>query len=362
VTLLSPGRPVASLSLDLDNLWSYKKTRGDPDWVSLPSYLPVVVPRLLDVFGAAEVTATVFVVGTDADRDRDEGVLAAIPAAGHEVANHSFSHEPWLHLYEPGRLVEELARTEEALVATTGVHPTGFRGPGYSLSEPLLRELARRGYVYDASTLPTWIGPLARAYYFRSAGLSAEDRRQRSALFGSARDGLRPLAPYTWDLGTDGRLLEIPVTTAPVSRIPFHLSYVLHLYGIAPRLAWGWFDAATRLCRRTGLGPSVLLHPLDLLGADDAPGLEFFPGMTLTASAKVAVVGRALRLLRERFTLVPVGEHARRLLSAPASLSVHGPGQLPHGAEAAGRRRPPPAGARPAPPSPGAPRAPGPPG
>lgn len=321
----SAGRPVASVSLDLDNLWSYKKTHGDADWVDLPSYLPVAVPRLLEVFGEARVTATVFVVGQDADRDRGDGILAAIPAAGHEVANHSFSHEPWLHLYSAAELTDELARTEEALLATTGVHPRGFRGPGYSLSQPLLRELARRGYAYDASTLPTWIGPLARAYYFRSAGLNAQERRQRAALFGSARDGLRPLAPYTWDLGVDGRLLEIPVTTAPLARVPFHLSYVLHLHAIAPRLAWGWFDAATRLCRRTGLGPSILLHPLDLLGPKDAPGLEFFPGMGLPAAEKVAVVGRALRLLRQRFDLVPVGEHARRLAAGPAATRLRGP-------------------------------------
>lgn len=306
----------ASLSLDLDNLWSYKKTRGDADWSELPSYLPVVVPRLLEVFGEHDVRATVFLVGQDAELDAAAGgVLAGITAAGHEVGNHSFSHEPWLHLMDAGRLSDEIVRTEEAVEAVTGVRPDGFRGPGYSLSEPLLRLLVSRGYSYDASTLPTWVGPLARAYYFRTADLSVEQRAQRSALFGSARDGLRPLVPYEWEL-PEGRLLEIPVTTAPLARVPFHLSYVLHLHGISPALAWRWFDAATRLCRRTGLGPSVLLHPLDLLGPDDAPGLAFFPGMALPAAQKLAVVHRALALLAERFDLVPVGEHARRLSAA----------------------------------------------
>ena len=40
-------KPPASLSLDLDNQWSYMKTHGDPAWESLPSYLDVVVPRAL---------------------------------------------------------------------------------------------------------------------------------------------------------------------------------------------------------------------------------------------------------------------------------------------------------------------------
>ena len=41
-------KPVASLSLDLDNQWSYMKTHGDAGWDAYPSYLDVVVPRVLD--------------------------------------------------------------------------------------------------------------------------------------------------------------------------------------------------------------------------------------------------------------------------------------------------------------------------
>ena len=40
---MSP-RPVASISLDLDNQWSYMKTHGDPGWESFPSYLDAFVP------------------------------------------------------------------------------------------------------------------------------------------------------------------------------------------------------------------------------------------------------------------------------------------------------------------------------
>ena len=38
------GRATASVSLDMDNLWSYQKTHGDPGWEKLPSYLDEVVP------------------------------------------------------------------------------------------------------------------------------------------------------------------------------------------------------------------------------------------------------------------------------------------------------------------------------
>ena len=41
--------PTASVSLDLDNLWAYLKTHGDPGWDDYPSYLLTIVPRVLDL-------------------------------------------------------------------------------------------------------------------------------------------------------------------------------------------------------------------------------------------------------------------------------------------------------------------------
>jgi peptidoglycan/xylan/chitin deacetylase (PgdA/CDA1 family) len=275
----------ATLSLDLDNLWSYQKTHGDPGWSGYASYLDVVVPHVLDLLERRALRITVFVVGQDAALERNHAALAAIAAAGHEIGNHSFRHEPWLHRYSEDELRAEITQAEDAIESATGSRPVGFRGPGYSLSEPTLQVLAERGYHYDASTLPTVIGPLARSYYFRSARLSAAERAERALLFGSFRDGLRPIRPYQWQVGE--RLLpEIPVTTMPFLRIPIHVNYLLYLSGLSPLLAHAYFRAALRLCRLTGVAPSILLHPLDFLGVDDVEGLSFFPGMGLTGRKK----------------------------------------------------------------------------
>ena len=311
------GKPTASISLDLDNRWSYMKTHGDAGWESYPTYLSTVVPRMLALFEETRTTATVFIVGQDAAlADKNGEHLATITAAGHEVGNHSFAHDPWVHLFDQGRLVDEIVRTEEEILAVTGVRPTGFRGPGYSLSTALVQLLADRGYSYDASTLPTWIGPLARQYYFRTAHLDEAQKADRKDLFGHASDAKRPVAPYVWQLPA-AQLLEIPVTVMPAARVPFHLSYVLQLHTIDPRLARRWFSAATRLCLLAGVGPSVLLHPLDLLGKEDAGALGFFPGMEMETDVKVGVVRWALEHLHARFDLVPMGEHASRLLIDP---------------------------------------------
>ena len=125
---------LASLSLDLDNQWSYMKTHGDDAWSTYPTYLDWAVPRILEFLDQRDLQITFFIVGQDAVRDVNVPALRAIGDAGHEIGNHSFNHEPWLHLYDEDELNTELENAEEAIKAATGVMPVGFRGPGFSLS------------------------------------------------------------------------------------------------------------------------------------------------------------------------------------------------------------------------------------
>ncbi len=311
-------RRYASLSLDLDDKWSYMKTRGDVRWESYPSYLALVVPRALDVLARRGQQITWFIVGQDAAFARNAGVLRSIAEGGHEIGNHSFHHEPWLHLYDPARLEDEIASAEDAIAEATGRRPRGFRGPGYSVTPAVIDVLVRRGYAYDASTLPTFIGPLARAYYFATSGLRGKERTQRNALFGSWRDGLRSLKPYRWR-GTDGaEILEIPVTTMPVLRIPTHVSYLLYLAQLAPALVMPYLETALALCAATGTTPSLLLHPLDVLGGDEAPELAFFPGMALRAEQKLDWLTRILDRYAKHYDFVTMAEHAARAQSGAA--------------------------------------------
>ena len=311
------GAPIASVSLDLDNLWSYMKIHGDPEWESRPTYLPRFVPLVLDVLAELDLTITVFVVGADADDARNQPSLRRIADAGHEIGNHSYEHESWLHLYSRPEIEAEIARAEDAIAGATGQRPRGFRGPGFSWNRDLLEVLAQRDYLYDASTLPTWIGPLARWYYFRTAKIGKEDRKQRAGLFGSFGDVKRPLKPYLWP-GIDGgkELLEIPVTTVPLLRTPFHLSYLLYLSQISENLMMTYLRFALQLCRTTSTSPSILLHPLDLLSGEDAPELRFFPGMDVPAQRKRELFTRVLAEIARRFEVVTMAEHSRRSMLA----------------------------------------------
>jgi peptidoglycan/xylan/chitin deacetylase (PgdA/CDA1 family) len=315
------SQPIATLSLDLDDKWSYLKTRGDASWANLPSYLDVVIPRALDMLRDLDLQITFFIVGQDAAQPANHAALRSIALAGHEIGNHSFHHEPWLHRYSPRQLENELTTAEDAIEAATGVRPVGFRGPGYSLSPALIASLIRRGYRYDASTLPTSLGPLARWYYLSTARLTADQKAERRKLFGGWSEALRPIRPYWWQLREHAaieplagrRLLEIPVTTTPLLRTPFHLSYLLFLSQRSTALAWSYWKGAMTLCRLTGVAPSLLLHPLDFLGAEDEPDLAFFPAMRMPAAEKVAFVRAVLADFQARFAVLPLGEFAKRV-------------------------------------------------
>jgi peptidoglycan/xylan/chitin deacetylase (PgdA/CDA1 family) len=317
-------KPIASLSLDLDNLWSYQRTHGDPEWEQRGSYLPALMPPLLDLFDQVGCRITFFVVGADAVVPENMAWLRMITARGHEVGNHSFEHECWMHRYSREEIVADLVAAEDAIAGATGARPVGFRGPGFSWSPRLLEVLGERGYLYDASTLPTYLGPLARAYFLATARMSAEQRRQREMLFGSFRDGLRPVGAYHWRLSSGRRLLEIPVTTMPIVKTPFHMSYLIYLSRFSRGLMRAYLRTALELCRWTRVHPSFLLHPLDLLGSEHAPQLMFFPGMNVPTSEKRRIVREVLGTLAQHFTLVPMSTHATQAL-AQERLAVREP-------------------------------------
>ena len=309
-------KPYASLSLDLDNAWSYLKIHGGTSWQTFPSYLDRVVPRVLDFLARRDLSITVFVVGQDAALEKNRESLASIARAGHEIGNHSFDHEPWIAHAEYRAVRTELDRAHAAIADASGREPRGFRGPGFATSPTLLDALVDSRYVYDASHLPTFIGPLSRWYYFRHADLSPEERQERHSLFGHFSDGFKRNAAHLIRTSR-GAIVEIPVTTMPVVRTPIHCSYLLYLDAVSPRLADAYFAFSLSLCRMAGVEPSLLLHPLDFMGGDDGlDELSFFPGMTVAADRKIETVSRFIAMYQRRYRVGTMIDHAERTLQA----------------------------------------------
>lgn len=315
------NKPLASLSLDLDNKWSYMKTHGDKGWETFPTYFDRLVPRVLDFLDKRNQKITFFVVGQDAARDENKEYLRALADAEHEIGNHSFNHEPWLHLYTPQEIETEFDRAENAIGDATGQKTIGFRGPGFSFSNQVLQTLASRNYEYDCSTFPTYIAPLARAYYFAaSKNLTTEERQKRKQLFGKFKDGFQPLKPYVWQTESKNSLVEIPVTTFPGFKTPIHASYLLYLGSFSRLAAKTYWQTALQSCKLAGIEPSLLLHPLDFLSAEDAPELKFFPAMNLSLETKLEMMDEILTALDQNFRVVNMQTHAREFLQTKTAI------------------------------------------
>lgn len=307
------ARKYAPLSLDLDNKWSYLKTHGDESWQSFPSYLDTIVPRALETLAERDWRITWFIVGKDAEAPEHRDALRSITDAGHEIGNHSYLHEPWLHQYSHQDLVDDLGRAHEAIATATGMAPVGFRGPGFSLSETTLEVLRSLDYRYDATTFPNVLNPVGRLYYLRTSNLSDEEKERRKALFGTTKDALRSNRPYRWALRDQTTITEIPVTTMPLFRVPIHFSYVIWLGGKSRFLAKTYWRMALLMCRLAGTVPSLLLHPLDFLGSDDEPELGFFPGMDMESTQKADLMHELLDIWGRQYQTLPLGEYASRL-------------------------------------------------
>jgi len=302
----------ASISLDLDDKWSYMKVHGDDGWEKFPSYLDIVLPITLDILDKLDIKITFFIVGQDAALERNHKILRSIVERGHEVANHSFHHESWLKTYSKAKITNEIAIAEEAILKATGKRTNMFRGPGFSWSNDLLEVLEERNYIFDASILPTYISPLMRRYYFWKSKLSKEEKKNRKELFGSFKESFYPLKPFRFQLDSSKKLLEIPVSTIPVFKVPFHQSYLIYIGNVSTALMKVYLRFSIFMCKLTRTPPSYLLHPLDVIGSDHAPELAFFPGMNVQTEKKIKIFEDAMRMLKKNFELLPMGEFAKR--------------------------------------------------
>lgn len=111
---------------------------------------PDYTPAILQILAQAEVTATFFVIGRNAERHPD--LVAAIAMAGHRIGNHTQDHL-WLDHLPAGQVAEQIAAADRTL-AGQGVAANGlFRPPRGWTSATVAEQTARagkRGYYWTA--------------------------------------------------------------------------------------------------------------------------------------------------------------------------------------------------------------------
>jgi peptidoglycan/xylan/chitin deacetylase (PgdA/CDA1 family) len=103
---------------------------------------PQETPRVLALLAQHRVRATFFLIGRKAEKT--PGLVREILAAGHTIANHTYTHQSVLFwAYPPSRFAREIDRCAEVLAANAGAPPRFFRGP-VGWHPPLLYSTLRR--------------------------------------------------------------------------------------------------------------------------------------------------------------------------------------------------------------------------
>lgn len=103
---------------------------------------PLFTPRILDALASAGARATFFVMGTMLERHPELG--RRIVDEGHEVGNHTWSHENLTFLDADG-IRDQIERAQQAITDTLGVTPVWFRPPRGALPGAALRVASELG-------------------------------------------------------------------------------------------------------------------------------------------------------------------------------------------------------------------------
>jgi peptidoglycan/xylan/chitin deacetylase (PgdA/CDA1 family) len=173
------------LTFDFDaiSVWIGTFHARSPSSISRGEFGKVGAERLLAMLHDRHLPSTWFIPGHTADAFPE--TVAAIAAAGHEIAHHGYFHDRPATAEEETR---DFDRASEALTRITGQTPRGYRSPAAGLMPSTLQCLLDRDFLYDSSMMGQDFTP----YYCRIGDLAPKD------------------GPFVW--GRETSLVELPFT------------------------------------------------------------------------------------------------------------------------------------------------------
>lgn len=151
------GAPRHAISFDVEEYFQVANfTAHFPraDWDKVQPRIDVGMTAILEALARHKTHATFFFLGWIAER-HPEWVTRCLEA-GHEIASHGYDHQFLWDLGQEG-FDEDLAKTEEHLLAAGADKPRGFRACTFTVTERswwAFDVLTARGYDYDSSVHP----------------------------------------------------------------------------------------------------------------------------------------------------------------------------------------------------------------
>jgi hypothetical protein len=291
---VSAARRLAGLSVDVDSVSVHLRGYGVEDAPEDGLHYRLAVPRMLELFGAAGVRATFFLIADEAERH--PAVVRSIVAAGHEVGCHSATHRLPFDISAPEVARREVHEARQRLAELAGEDVVGFRAPSWGATDKLLAELVAAGFRYDASSFPSWM--LIALRWSISRRSQPEHGPARSSL----TEGLFERAnPHVVVRRNGAALAEMPLCTVPFARLPYYHT----LRFLLPEPVFGAIGALARM-RRT---PSYIFHAVDFLdlaadGLDQR--IDRHPGFDRPLARKLELARRSVADLARGRQVVPL--------------------------------------------------------
>ncbi len=139
------------LTFDHDNISSaISNNTLSPTAVSRGEFGIPGARRILALLAEHGIATTWFTPGHTIDSY--PSCVAAVHAAGHEIAHHGWTHRVPATL-SAAEEEEELLRGIDSIVRLTGARPRGYRSPAWDLTPHSVDLLLRHGFIYDSSMM-----------------------------------------------------------------------------------------------------------------------------------------------------------------------------------------------------------------
>lgn len=312
MSAVDKGKPLATIQVDVDGLAVLLAHHGLPEHRERDTILLSALPRFVTLFARHQIKATFFVVARDLLDPEKQDLIRSLVEAGHEIGNHTMNHPTSLSAMDAVAQEREIVEAEELMVERLGVAPVGFRAPNFDIDERVMTMLNNRNYVYDSSVLPMPYGPLLRWCKQRISST----RRVRSHYLGRTAYGLAPLRPYLpakfsiWRRGVN-RMVEVPVTTMPFTRLPFHFSF-----NLAMRV-WGGGNLLFRMgyacTNRLQIPLNYVFHACELADVPTDRRLEKHWGLFLPVEERIAVMDSLLAAVTRGYEVSPTWHFVQKV-------------------------------------------------
>jgi peptidoglycan/xylan/chitin deacetylase (PgdA/CDA1 family) len=300
--------PLCAVSVDLDEIPNYFAIHGlpVPEGPAKTLVYDLAIDRLLALGRALDVPLTLFAIGNDLARPESAAKLREAHEAGCEIANHTLDHRYDLTRLGKAEIRRQIDGGAKAIEQAVGVRPSGFRAPGYTITDEVFEVLSELGVAYDSSVFPCPSYFAAKAAHI---GLVSLRGRTSHSIVDDPSVLRAPTRPYRagtpyWRRGQG--IVELPVQVTRWLRLHFIGMSVVQAGPLGARLL-------ARMCAGEPL-VNLELHGIDVLDADD--GLEALRAhqidVRIPRQRKVASLRAVVDELREKgHTFVTMGEAAR---------------------------------------------------